>query len=54
MIIREMIADDISELAQLYRQFWNEESCVETMACKFYESAVYSPETYKGFKKKLK
>lgn len=139
-----MIADDIFELAQLYRQFWNEESCVETMnkqftkfqkndshilisaidnnkligsvmgviceelygdckpflvlenmivdinyrnkglgkalitkleeiaskksctqvifitesnridACKFYESAGYSPQTHKGFKKKLK
>ncbi|HZK86120.1 MAG TPA: GNAT family N-acetyltransferase [Desulfosporosinus sp.] len=35
MIIREMIADDISELAQLYRQFWNEESCVETMHKQF-------------------
>ena len=144
MIIREMIADDIFELAQLYRQFWNEDSCVETMnkqfikfqkndshilisaidnnkligsvmgviceelygdckpflvlenmivdinyrnkglgkalitkleeiatkknctqvllitesnridACKFYESAGYSPQTHKGFKKKLK
>jgi len=144
MIIREMVADDISELAKLYAQFWNEESCVETMhrqfikfqknsshilvsaiennkligsvmgviceelygdckpflvlenmivdkayknqgvgkaliselekiatkknctqvilvtesnridACKFYESAGYSPQTHKGFKKKLK
>ena len=31
MIIRGMIADDISQLAQLYKQFWDEESCVETM-----------------------
>lgn len=144
MIIREMVADDISELAKLYAQFWNEESYVETMhrqfikfqknsshilvsaiennkligsvmgviceelygdckpflvlenmivdkayrnqgvgkaliseleeiatkrnctqvilvtesnridACKFYESAGYSPQTHKGFKKKLK
>lgn len=144
MIIREMFAEDIPELARLYKQFWNEESCVETMyeqfikfqknsshilisaiennkligsvmgaiceefygdckpflvlenmivdkdyrnkgvgkelvskleeiatkrnctqvilvtetnridACKFYESAGYSPESHKGFKKKLK
>ena len=35
MIIREMIVDDISELTQLYRQFWNEESCVKTMHKQF-------------------
>lgn len=35
MIIREMTADDIPELAQLYRQFWNEESCEETMHKQF-------------------
>lgn len=35
MIIRKMIADDIFELAQLYRQFWNEDSCVETMTKQF-------------------
>jgi hypothetical protein len=33
MIIREMIVDDIPQLAQLYKQFWDEESCVETMSC---------------------
>ena len=31
MIIREMIADDIPELAQLYKQFWDEDSSVDTM-----------------------
>jgi len=31
MIIREMIAEDIPQLAQIYRQFWNEGSAVETM-----------------------
>ena len=36
MIMREMIADDIPQLAQLYKQFWNEESCVETMYKKFH------------------
>ena len=35
MIMREMIADDIPQLAQLYKQFWNEESCIETMYEKF-------------------
>ena len=30
-MMREMIADDIPQLAQLYKQFWDEESCVETM-----------------------
>lgn len=35
MIMREMIADDIPQLAQLYKQFWNEESCVETMYINF-------------------
>lgn len=35
MIIREMVADDISELAQLYKQFWNEDSCIETMYSQF-------------------
>lgn len=37
MIIREMIADDILELVQLYRQFWNEESCIESMHKQFYK-----------------
>lgn len=31
MIVREMLAEDIPQLAQLYKQFWDEESCVETM-----------------------
>ena len=35
MIIREMIADEIPQLAQLYKQFWDEESCVETMCKNF-------------------
>lgn len=35
MMIREMIADDIPELAQLYKQFWNEDSCIETMYKQF-------------------
>lgn len=30
-----MVTDDISELAKLYAQFWNEESCVETMHRQF-------------------
>lgn len=35
MILRKMIADDIPQLAKLYEQFWDEESCVETMCEKF-------------------
>ena len=35
MIIREMIIDDMPQLAQLYKQFWDEESSVETMYQKF-------------------
>ena len=35
MILREMIADDIPQLAQLYKQFWDEKSCIETMYKKF-------------------
>lgn len=35
MIIRKMIANDIPELAQLYRQFWNEDSCIEIMYSQF-------------------
>ncbi|MFZ5644685.1 MAG: GNAT family N-acetyltransferase [Bacillota bacterium] len=35
MIIREMVADDIPELAQLYKQFWNEDSYVEKMYIQF-------------------
>lgn len=35
MIIRGMIAEDIPQLAQLYKQFWDEESCLENMYVKF-------------------
>ncbi|MCB8817491.1 GNAT family N-acetyltransferase [Desulfosporosinus shakirovi] len=31
MIIRDMIAEDIPQIAVLYKQFWNEESSVESM-----------------------
>jgi len=44
MIIREMIAEDIPQLAQLYKQFWDEESSVETMYenyNKFYEDGSH-------------
>jgi GNAT superfamily N-acetyltransferase len=37
MQIREMIAEDISQLEQLYRQFWGEESCVEAMNKQFHK-----------------
>jgi predicted N-acetyltransferase YhbS len=37
MLIREMIAEDIPQLEQLYRQFWGEESCVETMNKQFHK-----------------
>jgi len=35
MIIREMIADDILQLAQLYKQFWDEDSSLDTMYKQF-------------------
>lgn len=35
MMIRQMVADDIPELAQLYKQFWNEDSCIDTMYNQF-------------------
>lgn len=35
MIIRQMIADDIPQLEKLYRQFWGEESSIETMKKQF-------------------
>ncbi|HEY8909393.1 MAG TPA: GNAT family N-acetyltransferase [Desulfosporosinus sp.] len=35
MIVREMIKEDIPQLAQLYTQFWGEESCIDTMYIKF-------------------
>lgn len=37
MLIREMITEDIPHLAKLYKQFWDEESCLETMYKKFSE-----------------
>lgn len=44
MIIRDMTAEDIPQLAALYEQFWNEESSVESMYnnfCKFQEGDSY-------------
>ncbi|MCO5387148.1 GNAT family N-acetyltransferase [Desulfosporosinus sp.] len=44
MIIRDMIAEDIPQLAVLYKQFWNEESSVESMYenfSKFHEDDSY-------------
>ncbi|KJS11163.1 MAG: acetyltransferase [Peptococcaceae bacterium BRH_c8a] len=35
MIIRKMTADDIPELAQLYKEFWNEDSCLDFMYKQF-------------------
>ncbi|AET67786.1 putative acetyltransferase [Desulfosporosinus orientis DSM 765] len=35
MIVRQMISQDIPQLARLYEQFWGEESCLETMRSKF-------------------
>jgi len=35
MIIRKIVANDIPELAQLYRQLWNEDSCIETIYSQF-------------------
>lgn len=35
MIIRQMNTSDIPQLASLYKQFWNEESCVEKMNTQF-------------------
>ena len=35
MQLREMTAEDIKELAELYKQFWNEESITEKMREKF-------------------
>ncbi|MBC2581667.1 GNAT family N-acetyltransferase [Clostridium sp. DJ247] len=35
MIIRKMIIEDIPELAMLYMQFWNENSCIEKMQKQF-------------------
>lgn len=30
-----MVVNDIPELAQLYKQFWNEDSCIKTMYSQF-------------------
>ena len=35
MIIREMIKEDIPKLNELYKQFWDEDSCIEKMANQF-------------------
>lgn len=35
MIIREMVIEDIPQLANLYKQFWNEDSYVDTMYQKY-------------------
>ena len=35
MIIRGMLVDDIPQLEKLYRQFWGEESSIETMNKQF-------------------
>lgn len=35
MIIRQMVIEDIPELAQLYKLFWNEDSCIKTMCNQF-------------------
>ncbi len=35
MVIREMVIEDIPQLANLYKQFWNEVSCVDTMNRKY-------------------
>ncbi|MDQ6598193.1 GNAT family N-acetyltransferase [Bacillus salipaludis] len=35
MIIRQLIEEDIPQLEQLYKQFWGEESCIETMYKQF-------------------
>lgn len=35
MIIRKMTAGDIPQLAELYKQFWNEDSCIDKMNYQF-------------------
>lgn len=35
MIIRDMKIEDIPELAALYKQFWNENSCIKKMQNQF-------------------
>lgn len=37
MIIRLMIPEDIPQLSELYREFWDEDSCLETMIEKFHQ-----------------
>ncbi len=39
MIIREMAIEDIPQLANLYKQFWNEESCL--VRAPFYTAGIY-------------
>lgn len=35
MMIRQMVMSDIPQLAQLYKQFWHEDSCIDTMYKQF-------------------
>ncbi|MEL7656197.1 MAG: GNAT family N-acetyltransferase [Bacillota bacterium] len=35
MIVRDMIKEDIPQLAQLYKQFWGEDSSIDTMYIQF-------------------
>lgn len=35
MIVRDMIKEDIPQLAELYKQFWNEESSIDKMHIQF-------------------
>lgn len=44
MIIREMVLEDIPALAQLYKQFWNEDACLETMHHQF--NKLYKRDTH--------
>ena len=37
MIVRDMIKEDIPQLALLYKQFWGEESSINTMYINFYK-----------------
>lgn len=37
MIVRDMIEEDIPQLALLYKQFWGEESSIDTMYMNFYK-----------------
>lgn len=35
MLVRKMTIEDIEELAKLYKQFWQENSCPEKMRLQF-------------------